>query len=137
MPGWTGAGYIIFNPDTGDGAYKISGGANGGFLLLVGFIILAAFLVISTSVFLIGLLTIPIATINIILASLAIHSFIKNIRSAADQCQGLEMISVTISLLVKLGFDLALKGIDAVVVGTLMQIVEGTILEFPEDLGCS
>ena len=31
VPGWTGAGYIIFNPNTGDGAYKISGGQNGGF----------------------------------------------------------------------------------------------------------
>src|SRR5579859_3621541 len=28
--GWTGAGYIIFDPQTGDGAYKISGSANGG-----------------------------------------------------------------------------------------------------------
>lgn len=29
VPGWTGAGYIIFDPTTGDGAYKIGGGANG------------------------------------------------------------------------------------------------------------
>jgi len=32
VPGYTGAGYIIFDPLTGDGAYKISGGGNGGFL---------------------------------------------------------------------------------------------------------
>lgn len=32
VPGWSGAGYIIFDPLTGDGAYKISGGANGSFL---------------------------------------------------------------------------------------------------------
>jgi hypothetical protein len=32
VPGWRGAGYIIFDPDTGSGAYKISGGPNGGFL---------------------------------------------------------------------------------------------------------
>jgi hypothetical protein len=31
VPGWRGAGYIIFDSDTGDGAYKISGGQNGGF----------------------------------------------------------------------------------------------------------
>ena len=30
VPGWSGAGYVIFDPVTGDGAYKISGGANGG-----------------------------------------------------------------------------------------------------------
>lgn len=28
--GWSGFGYIIIDPDTGDGAYKISGGINGG-----------------------------------------------------------------------------------------------------------
>jgi hypothetical protein len=30
VPGWTGAGYIILDQATGSGAYKISGGANGG-----------------------------------------------------------------------------------------------------------
>lgn len=29
VPGWNGAGYIILDPETGDGAYKISGGING------------------------------------------------------------------------------------------------------------
>jgi transglutaminase-like putative cysteine protease len=32
VPGWTGAAYIILDPDTGSGAYKIAGGQNGGFL---------------------------------------------------------------------------------------------------------
>ncbi|NOR71424.1 MAG: hypothetical protein GQ532_17325 [Methylomarinum sp.] len=31
VPGWSGAGYIITDPVTGDGAYKIAGGGNGGF----------------------------------------------------------------------------------------------------------
>lgn len=31
--GWTGVGYIILDPETGSGAYKISGGANGSFFL--------------------------------------------------------------------------------------------------------
>lgn len=30
IPGWSGSGYIIFDPATGDGSYKIAGGANGG-----------------------------------------------------------------------------------------------------------
>jgi hypothetical protein len=30
VSGWTGTGYIIDDPATGAGAYKISGGANGG-----------------------------------------------------------------------------------------------------------
>ncbi|WP_034835274.1 hypothetical protein [Endozoicomonas numazuensis] len=32
LNGWNGAGYLIIDPETGAGAYKISGGANGGFL---------------------------------------------------------------------------------------------------------
>jgi hypothetical protein len=30
VPGWRGAGYILYDPDTGNGAFKISGGLNGG-----------------------------------------------------------------------------------------------------------
>lgn len=33
---WIGSGYVIFDPDTGSGAYKISGGLNGGVLDTVG-----------------------------------------------------------------------------------------------------
>jgi len=32
VPGWSGAGYIIVDPSTGDGAFKIGGGQNGSFL---------------------------------------------------------------------------------------------------------
>jgi transglutaminase-like putative cysteine protease len=34
--GWVGEGYIILDPQTGAGAYKIAGGANGGFLAKLG-----------------------------------------------------------------------------------------------------
>ena len=30
VPGWSGAGYVIFEPESGQGAFKISGGRNGG-----------------------------------------------------------------------------------------------------------
>jgi hypothetical protein len=33
--GWTGSGFIILDPESGAGAYKISGGANGGYYTLV------------------------------------------------------------------------------------------------------
>jgi hypothetical protein len=39
VPGWSGAGYIILDPETGNGAYKISGGTNGGWQYLVAAII--------------------------------------------------------------------------------------------------
>ena len=32
VPGWSGAGYVVFDPVKGDGAWRIGGGANGGSL---------------------------------------------------------------------------------------------------------
>jgi hypothetical protein len=32
VPGWTGAGYVIYDPNTGSGAWKIAGGQNGAWL---------------------------------------------------------------------------------------------------------
>ncbi len=37
VPGYTGAGYIIIDPDTGIGAYKIGGGMNGAFIIILTF----------------------------------------------------------------------------------------------------
>lgn len=42
--GWTGCGYIVIDPNTGAGAYMISGGMNGAF---IAFITLAAWLLIA------------------------------------------------------------------------------------------
>jgi transglutaminase-like putative cysteine protease len=42
--GWTGAGYIILNPENGGGAYRLSGGANGGWILIL---FVAAFLLLA------------------------------------------------------------------------------------------
>lgn len=39
VPGWSGAGYIILDPETGDGVYKIESGSNGAglfFGLIIG-----------------------------------------------------------------------------------------------------
>lgn len=38
VPGWNGAGYIILDPETGDGAYRISNGTNGVFLIFLVFL---------------------------------------------------------------------------------------------------
>jgi len=35
VPGWSGAGYAVIDPLTGSDAYMISGGENGGFLLII------------------------------------------------------------------------------------------------------
>ncbi len=39
VPGWSGAGYVIFDPSGGGGAYKIAGGANGAYSFLLGFFV--------------------------------------------------------------------------------------------------
>ncbi len=50
VPGWSGAGYIIYDPQTGDGAYKIAGGQNGSYLA-------GLFLGLVISVFVIALIS--------------------------------------------------------------------------------
>ena len=50
VSGWTGSGYILLDPDTGAGAYKISGGSNGSWVELLQFaitVILAALLIFA------------------------------------------------------------------------------------------
>jgi len=54
VPGWMGAGYIIFDPETGGGAYKISGGLSGG-------IIIAA-AALGTALFVGGIFLLVVAT---------------------------------------------------------------------------
>jgi len=45
--GWTGVGYIIIDPDTGAGAYMISGGMSGGWILGLALFAIAVFFFIS------------------------------------------------------------------------------------------
>ncbi len=47
VPGWSGVGYIIFDPVVGDGAYKISGGANGGWMIIVTFAIIGLLILVA------------------------------------------------------------------------------------------
>lgn len=47
IPGWSGAGYIIIDPDTGAGAYKIGGGKNGRAIVALAFFFIGAVLILS------------------------------------------------------------------------------------------
>jgi len=47
VPGYSGAGYIIIDPSTGDGSYKIGGGSNGGFVFAFVMTVIAFFLAIK------------------------------------------------------------------------------------------
>jgi hypothetical protein len=45
--GWTGSGYIVLDPETGAGAYKISGGANGAVLIFLSILLSALSLLLT------------------------------------------------------------------------------------------
>lgn len=47
--GWNGCGYIVINPETGAGAYMLSGGLNGG-ILLVALMLLTAIALLAIAV---------------------------------------------------------------------------------------
>ena len=51
--GWSGAGYVIYDPEMGSGAWKIGGGMNGGFFAAFGItafgLIVGALLFVSGS----------------------------------------------------------------------------------------
>lgn len=71
LEGWSGAGYIVLDPDTGSGAFLISGGTNGtyyvGLLLGISFIaaINAMALAVVAGPFLIGLMAVIVSQIII------------------------------------------------------------------------
>jgi hypothetical protein len=70
---WTGVGYIILDPETGAGAYQISGGANGarafsigataGALIILAFVSIALLFPVVQSL--------PISTISLVVSELA------------------------------------------------------------------
>ena len=62
--GWTGAGYMVVNPDTGSGAYLISGGMSGGILanILTVVILILSILGIGSGVFIFLLVLIAVTS---------------------------------------------------------------------------
>ena len=72
VPGWTGAGYILLDQETGVGSYKISGGGNGGFIQGVLF---ANLLMLTFAVVVVSLGPVGIAGASII-ASLLVPTLV-------------------------------------------------------------
>ena len=94
VPGWSGAGYIIIDPQTGDGAYKIGGGQNGAWLLFGG-----AFLLV------LGVFFIGIAgglVLGMILASLGALSFLLGLA---------ELLIVGADFAWKRGFEITISAL--------------------------
>ena len=91
VPGWTGEGYILFDPVTGDGAYKITGGGNGGYLAIFTIIILT-----------VALLAIAISlggVVGAILAAWALYSFldfVDDLRGISDPEEFNRLVFLTV-----------------------------------------
>ena len=75
--GWLGEGYIITDPITGDAAYKISGGGNGGFILLVGMLMIAILAVIVVSSMVAGPFAFFLGAVGLVLLYKQANDFTK------------------------------------------------------------
>jgi len=78
---WTGCGYIIIDPDTGAGAYMISGGLSGAWMLLgllAGMMVLHGFLLIAS--FTVGA-PLLLGVIGALLAGLGIGLYLSQLLS--------------------------------------------------------
>lgn len=91
MNGWEGSGYSIIDPENGVGAYKISGGASGGFLSddLVSLLMFAGFsLGLVGALLSIALLVAISAAITILLAA----DLYLDYQNISSKCGGLDML---------------------------------------------
>jgi len=95
VPGWSGAGYIIIDPVTGDGAYKISGGGNGGFLEALGYVIGALELFVSALLSLASTLGSKIPILNTVSNFLSLTKFIYTVLEKGSTCISAVVVFIT------------------------------------------
>lgn len=118
VPGWTGEGYILFDPATGSGAYKITGGSNGGYLALALSILLA-----WIALFPAGAVAVHFFPLSIFIFTLVVTVLtFANVLNSLQGCGG--SIGVGMALIASL--LAALPGEGATVIRALL---EGFILE--------
>jgi hypothetical protein len=119
--GWSGSGYLVIDPDSGAGAYKISGGANGGALefeaaIILGFGGFIAGLLSAASIF-----PLFFAIIAISIAAILFYSSILDIASG-DTCGG------GISALIAMGALLGLFGLLSLGITLIPLFIIGVII---------
>jgi hypothetical protein len=92
VPGWSGAGYIIYDPVSGDGAYKIGGGANGSNLVLAISILLAAIAFFPGLAAYFGPLFIALMLVVVVVLTFVI------VLDSLDGCQGDAGVGIALML---------------------------------------
>jgi hypothetical protein len=129
---WTGIGYVIYDPITGSGAYKLSGGLNGGVLDALGWIITAIATQFSYNSHLLNLGKVLEDAIG---AWTGIAGYAIDFIDIADKCQG-EAFTDTI-VLYTLAFEISLAVLFllgpffwlALLAGLILFMVIGSIKE--------
>lgn len=105
--GWVGSGYLLIDPATGAGAYKIAGGSNGGQLLteadatllkLIGFIALSAVTVagVSAAIYF-GLLY--YAYVFTLISVIAAIDLAVSLYKVSQNCDSIQAVAVITAML--------------------------------------
>jgi len=121
--GWTGEGYIITDPETGTGAYKISGGSNGGYLEYYESISGKISATLFVSGLLLGLVASPLAIIGVALLIIGLfHAFmtymIADLTLTENGCpEGMHTLLLVMSAL----FALLPKALSSGIVRSLVM----------------
>ena len=101
VPGWTGAGYVIIDPQTGAGAWKIAGGANGGFVgaLKDGLSLLWGGL-IDSAISIVGMISETVKTLALVGKLTGYFDMLKNIGSSCTDMAAFYSVTAYMTFLV-------------------------------------
>jgi hypothetical protein len=116
--GWSGCGYIVLDPDSGAGAYKIAGGTNGGILIAAIVAVLLVF--VGWGIAAAGM----VLAVEIIVgaATLAINSLLQRNLGLNDNAQitvsAIELFAAFVLLVVSLFI-----GVELLVVAALFAMI--------------
>jgi hypothetical protein len=138
VPGWSGAGYIILDPTTGNGAYKIGGGANGSFLdnlFIKGLFYIGAFLsLLDKNPGLAAALDAVVAGLSVLVST------IVNLIELVSGCNSVGFTAVIIFSLVfaTLIFELALIAtgvgfVTSILLGLIVGQLENMVIDWAKN----
>jgi hypothetical protein len=137
VPGWTGAGYVILDPQSGVGAWKIGGGENGAYLIVsgmalialaisIGFVALAGAPLAATLAASLGFLGVEgflvVAGASLIMAGLALVS--GDLRACSNW---LELGTGAMSILLSTIFPMLALPVSSVILGVLLNDGSGQV----------
>ncbi|MCA2998958.1 MAG: hypothetical protein ING75_10190 [Rhodocyclaceae bacterium] len=84
--GWTGAGYLVIDPQTGAGSYLIEGGANGGVFVIVLALIFVS-LILPYLLFTAGVIGVPGLILGLLGAGLNFNRFVTELGKITTEAE--------------------------------------------------